>query len=337
MSTSLPGQDIKAYNYAARCLSRASQTRYWVSLIFTTLLFVLGFIIQDLSNDVIYAYGYGRRFSSHADTVETLTLIASALSAIVGFVLVALFTIYYVRLYDFRRLVVADDVKKGVGTLITSLWVLVISVVLVVVFALIIEEEGDDDLMLLMLIPVVGALVAIVLEIIGFVQLKNAYSLPERTRGGFGLIFVADLLFCLNLILTIIMIAVEPNPDGTTVFMIIIGVIGYISMILALIGWNKVGTQLGEDGEPEVKPAPAPKPVPAPKPAPEPKPAPAPKPAPKPAPAPAPKPAPKPKPEPAPAPAPEPAPAPQKKFCTNCGNPVSLTAKFCTNCGSPVE
>lgn len=337
--------DTRLYNQATKGISGISLARYWVSIIYTVIVFILGIIISSLSKKVVYDfYGYGYGYNPNAGTIETLGIVAIILTVIFALTYLILYIIYCVRLYDFRRLLPAEDIRRGANSLITSMWMYIISFILLFFFAIIIAVAEDEALAALMIIPVLGLLLGIIFEIIGFAQLKGAPSLHPDTQGGFTTLFVADLIYCFNIILAIILTLVEADAaisgrsplETFSTSSLVTGIISLIIIIIAMLGWGKVGKPVGEapadlHTQP-VQPA-------APAPAPAPKAAPAPEPEPEPAPEPSPAPAPTPEPEAKPAPAPDPAPAPEKprpKFCTNCGAPVPPGAKFCGNCGSPI-
>ena len=347
--------DIRSYNQGTRGIAGVSLARYWVSIIFTVIVFIIGLVVDSLNKEIIFSYGpygHGYAYNPNRDTIEVLGIITGVLSIVFLLTYLILFIIYFVRLYDFRRLIPGDDVRRGAGSLITSLWLIVGSFVLTVIFVAVVAAAENPDLLVLMILPALMLLVGFIFEIIGFGQLQSAGTLRKSTRSGFTFLFVADLLFCANFLLAIILIlattsSVIREEDYLTEFSTVINVCGTISfviMIIAMIGWYQVRKPIGNEPD-GIVPEPAPVPQPAPK---NPEPAPAthapvetapedlhlvktvdsePEAVPEPAPEAA------PEPEPAPAPAPKPRP----KFCTNCGSPLREGAKFCGNCGSPVK
>lgn len=339
--------DIRSYNQGTRGIAGISLTRYWVSIIFTVIVFIIGLVVDSLSKEIIYSYGhygYGYAYNPNRDTIEVLGIITGVLSIVFLLTYLILFIIYFVRLYDFRRLIPGDDVRRGAGSLITSLWLIVGSFVLTVIFVAVVAAAENPDLLVLMILPSLMLLVGFIFEIIGFGQLQSAGTLHRTTRNGFSLLFISDLVYCFNILLAIILSAVTTSSaihgeDTLTAYSttwIVCGSISLVIMIIAMVGWSKVGTPLrkGEmDGEPKPQPVAEPAPAPAPvETAPEDlhlvktvdsEPEAVPEPAPEAA----------PEPEPAPATAPKPRP----KFCTNCGSPLREGAKFCGNCGSPVK
>lgn len=339
--------DIRSYNQGTRGIAGVSLARYWVSIIFTVIVFIIGLVVDSLSKEIIYSYGhygYGYAYNPNRDTIEVLGIITGVLSIVFLLTYLILFIIYFVRLYDFRRLIPGDDVRRGAGSLITSLWLIVGSFVLTVIFVAVVAAAENPDLLVLMILPSLMLLVGFIFEIIGFGQLQSAGTLHRTTRNGFSLLFISDLVYCFNILLAIILSAVTTSSaihgeDTLTAYSttwIVCGSISLVIMIIAMVGWSKVGTPLrkGEmDGEPKPQPVAEPAPAPAPvETAPEDlhlvktvdsEPEAVPEPAPEAA----------PEPEPAPATAPKPRP----KFCTNCGSPLREGAKFCGNCGSPVK
>ena len=347
--------DHKSYNQGTRGLAGISLARYWVSLIFMVIVFIIGLVVDSLSKEIIYSYGYygyGYAYNPNKDTIEILGIVTAVLSIIYLLTYLVLYIIYCIRLYDFKKLIPADDVRRGANSLITSMWLMVGSVIFVFLVILLIVAEAN--LAVLIILPLLGLLVGLIFEIIGFGQLQSAKTLHQTTRGGFTILFVSDLIYCFNMLLAIILSAVTASSaihgeDTLTAYSttrIVCGSISLVIMIIAMVGWSKVGTPLrkGEmDGEPKPQPVaePAPAPAPVPQPAPtNPEPAPA-------------TPAPvetapedlhlvktvdsEPEAAPEPEPAPAPASKPRPKFCTNCGSPLREGAKFCGNCGSPVK
>ena len=347
--------DPKSYNQGTRSIAGISLTRYWVSIIFTVIVFIIGFVVDSLSKEIIYSYGpygYGYAYNPNRDTIEVLGIITGVLSIVFLLTYLILFIIYFVRLYDFRRLIPGDDVRRGAGSLITSLWLIVGSFVLTVIFVAVVAAAENPDLLVLMILPALMLLVGFIFEIIGFGQLQGAGTLHRTTRNGFSLLFISDLVYCFNILLAIILATVtgssalrgEDVLTGFSTVRIVCGIISLVIMIIAMIGWYQVRKPIGNEPDGIVpEPAPVPQPAPA-----NPEPAPA-------TPAPVetapedlhlvktvdsePKAVPEPAPEAAPEPEPEPAPAPKPrpKFCTNCGSPLREGAKFCGNCGSPVK
>ena len=302
--------DAKTYNQAAGRLSGMALARYWASIVYGLILFIISMVAVNAS----------------LSEAEDLGITAGIMSLLFGIVILTLFILYFSRLYDFRRMIPGDQVNRGTTTLITSLWIMIASLVLVFIFAVIIAD--NDEMAPLMIMPGIGFLVALILEMIGFSALKEAQNLHPEARTGFGLLLTADIILCGNTVLAIILFAALFPDTPLSTIGIVNGVISLIATIVAMIGWGNVGKQV-PDGEAPVQaqqPA-APAPAPAPQPVPQPAPAPAPQPAPTPA----------PDPTPAPEPAPTPQPAPAKKFCTNCGSPLKEGAKFCGNCGAPTE
>lgn len=354
--------DIRSYNQGTRGIAGVSLARYWVSIIFTVIVFIIGLVVDSLSKEVIYSYGhygYGYAYNPNRDTIEVLGIITGVLSIVFLLTYLILFIIYFVRLYDFRRLIPGDDVRRGAGSLITSLWLIVGSFVLTVIFVAVVAAAENPDLLVLMILPALMLLVGFIFEIIGFGQLQGAGTLHRTTRNGFSLLFISDLVYCFNILLAIILATVTSSSalrgedvlTGFSTVRIVCGIISLVIMVLAMIGWSMVGKPVSSEPEGTV-PEPAPVPQPAPT---NPEPAPAtpapvetapedlhlvktvdsepeavPEPALEAAPEPAPEAAPEPEPEPAPAPKPRP------KFCTNCGSPLTEGAKFCGNCGTPV-
>lgn len=339
--------DHKSYNQGTRGLAGISLARYWTSLIFTVIVFIIGLVVDSLSKEIIYSYGlygYGYAYNPNRDTIEVLGIITGILSIIFLLTYLVLFIIYFVKLYDFRKLIPEADVRRGANSLITSMWLMVGSVIFIILVAIL--AAAEETLAVLIILPLLGLLVGLIFEIIGFGQLQSAKTLHQTTRGGFTILFVSDLIYCFNMLLAIILSAVTASSaihgeDTLTAYSttrIVCGSISLVIMIIAMVGWSKVGTPIrkGEmEGEP--KPQPVAEPAPAPAPKPETKPEPKPQPVAEPAPVPTPAPEPAPAPKPAPAPEPAPAPKPRPKFCTNCGSPLPEGAKFCTNCGSPVK
>lgn len=339
--------DHKSYNQGTRGLAGVSLARYWTSLIFTVIVFIIGLVVDSLSKEIIYSYGlygYGYAYNPNRDTIEVLGIITGILSIIFLLTYLVLFIIYFVKLYDFRKLIPEADVRRGANSLITSMWLMVGSVIFIILVAIL--AAAEETLAVLIILPLLGLLVGLIFEIIGFGQLQSAKTLHQTTRGGFTILFVSDLIYCFNMLLAIILSAVTASSaihgeDTLTAYSttrIVCGSISLVIMIIAMVGWSKVGTPIrkGEmEGEP--KPQPVAEPAPAPAPKPETKPEPKPQPVAEPAPVPTPAPEPAPAPKPAPAPEPAPAPKPRPKFCTNCGSPLPEGAKFCTNCGSPVK
>ena len=327
--------DHKSYNQGTRGLAGVSLARYWTSLIFTVIVFIIGLVVDSLSKDIIYSYGlygYGYAYNPNRDTIEVLGIITGILSIIFLLTYLVLFIIYFVKLYDFRKLIPEADVRRGANSLITSMWLMVGSVIFIILVAIL--AAAEETLAVLIILPLLGLLVGLIFEIIGFGQLQSAKTLHQTTRGGFTILFVSDLIYCFNMLLAIILSAVTASSaihgeDTLTAYSttrIVCGSISLVIMIIAMVGWSKVGTPIrkGEmEGEPKPQPVAEPAPAPAPKPEtkPEPKPQPVAEPA----------------PVPTPAPEPAPAPKPRPKFCTNCGSPLPEGAKFCGNCGSPVK
>ena len=347
--------DIRSYNQGTRSIAGVSLARYWTSLIFTAIVFIIGLVVDSLSKEIIYSYGhygYGYAYNPNRDTIEVLGIITGVLSIVFLLTYLILFIIYFVRLYDFRRLIPGDDVRRGAGSLITSLWLIVGSFVLTVIFVAVVAAAENPDLLVLMILPALMLLVGFIFEIIGFGQLQGAGTLHRTTRNGFSLLFISDLVYCFNILLAIILATVtgssalrgEDVLTGFSTVRIVCGIISLVIMIIAMIGWYQVRKPIGNEPD-GIVPEPAPVPQPAPT---NPEPAPA-------TPAPVetapedlhlvktvdsePKAVPEPAPEAAPEPEPEPAPAPKPrpKFCTNCGSPLREGAKFCGNCGSPVK
>lgn len=337
--------DHKSYNQGTRGLAGISLARYWVSLIYTVIIYILGFVLDSLSKEVVYGYGYygyGYAYNPNQDTIEILGIVLLILSIIFLLTYLVLYIIYCIRLYDFKKLIPADDVSRGANSLITSMWLMVGSVIFIILVAIL--TVAEVSLAALIILPLLGLLVGLIFEIIGFGQLQSAKTLHQTTRGGFTILFVSDLIYCFDMLLAIILSAVTASSaihgeDTLTAYSttrIVCGSISLVIMIIAMVGWSKVGTPIrkGEmESEPHLQPVaePAPAPAPAPAPKPETKPEPKPQPVAEPAPAAA------PAASAAPAPAAEPAPKPRPKFCTNCGSPLPEGAKFCGNCGSPVK
>ena len=331
--------DHKSYNQGTRGLAGVSLARYWTSLIFTVIVFIIGLVVDSLSKEIIYSYGlygYGYAYNPNRDTIEVLGIITGILSIIFLLTYLVLFIIYFVKLYDFRKLIPEADVRRGANSLITSMWLMVGSVIFIILVAIL--AVAEVSLAALIILPLLGLLVGLIFEIIGFGQLQSAKTLHQTTRGGFTILFVSDLIYCFNMLLAIILSAVTASStihgeDTLTAYSttrIVCGSISLVIMIIAMVGWSKVGTPIrkGEmESEPQLQPVAEPAPAPAPAPAPKPETKPEPKP----------QPVAEPAPVPTPAPEPAPAPKPRPKFCTNCGSPLPEGAKFCGNCGSPVK
>ena len=301
--------DHKSYNQGTRGLAGVSLARYWTSLIFTVIVFIIGLVVDSLSKEIIYSYGlygYGYAYNPNRDTIEVLGIITGILSIIFLLTYLVLFIIYFVKLYDFRKLIPEADVRRGANSLITSMWLMVGSVIFIILVAIL--AAAEETLAVLIILPLLGLLVGLIFEIIGFGQLQSAKTLHQTTRGGFTILFVSDLIYCFNMLLAIILSAVTASSaihgeDTLTAYSttrIVCGSISLVIMIIAMVGWSKVGTPIRK-GEMEGEQGPQPVV------------------------------------EPAPAPAPAPAPKPRPKFCTNCGSPLPEGAKFCGNCGSPVK
>ena len=347
--------DIRSYNQGTRGIAGVSLARYWVSIIFTVIVFIIGLVVDSLSKEIIYSYGhygYGYAYNPNRDTIEVLGIITGILSIIFLLTYLVLFIIYFVKLYDFRKLIPEADVRRGANSLLTSIWLVVCGFVLTLIFVAVVAVAEEEDLLVLLLLPMIAFLAAFIFEVIGFGQLQSAGTLRKSTRSGFTFLFVADLLLCANFLLAIILATVTSSSalrgedvlTGFSTVRIVCGIISFVIMIIAMIGWYQVRKPIGNEPD-GIVPEPAPVPQPAPT---NPEPAPA-------TPAPVetapedlhlvktvdsepeavPEPAPEAAPEPEPAPAP--APKPRPKFCTNCGSPLREGAKFCGNCGSPVK
>lgn len=304
--------DVNRYNNVHRRLSGIGKGRAWVSLVYLVILTVVFIIFQSMISDAFKIANVLSSITGDNDTVyvvdsETgntigilsgVLAVASVLFCIIMFILLI---IKIVRLYAFRSLMKENNESKGASSLIASVWLqIVFSILLFILMIVSANESADSTIQYLLIIPYVGLMAALVIEISGFASLHKSGSIHPNTRVGYMILLVADFFFLLMIILLCIMALVD-DGDAKEVLSIISFVVVFLFLIVDLIGWGKVRKPVSDLGESDTVPVIQEAKVPAAMPSSRPVASPV-----------------------------------HRRFCIQCGSPVKENAKFCTNCGASV-